>query len=557
MFARWWDNFQESCDIRLAVGCGCAVAWVLLVAISPVLSTASTFIGAGLSWRSGIVVGGVLAFGLAAIACRRPGKLCDVERRSPSVPPLAMSAVLSPIGAILHQSIAGGIFAVVAGLCVGCGLAGLILGWAAPFSAVRLRKRVVATVAAMFAGGALYLIVVLLPAPLSFAVALALAPTSLFLAMTIDRFPAPGDETDSFPTIGGTTETGAENGGGKAEADTIAAAEAETRPCSSAGHPDLTRLFGPELSLAIVVYGALFVLAGHVLPEVELAWMASVLPGIANVGALLVSETVLTLYLVKRIRIESPRTAYRPATALVAVGFLLLPFVGDAGAIPCMAVAFAGFGCFLVYLWIVMGNMAQRWSAAPIPTCAFGFMLLFSGIVLGELAAWHPLPRPPQLRLPGGRQHRLAVHARRACVEHGRRLPLRPRDRRDGRRALLCPSFIKRRDGFRFRRQRRRCSSAALCGRRDLRPVAARGGGDGAPSAGALHPLHLRRAVHRQEHRADPRAPHLRQDEHHRRPPRAHRPHRGLRLVTVPAMPSAKSVSRTEQPLSQKPEYRV
>lgn len=178
------------------------------------------------------------------------------------------------------------------------------------------------------------------------------------------------------------------NGGGKAEADTIAAAEAETRPCSSAGHPDLTRLFGPELSLAIVVYGALFVLAGHVLPEVELAWMASVLPGIANVGALLVSETVLTLYLVKRIRIESPRTAYRPATALVAVGFLLLPFVGDAGAIPCMAVAFAGFGCFLVYLWIVMGNMAQRWSAAPIPTCAFGFMLLFSGIVLGELAAW-------------------------------------------------------------------------------------------------------------------------------------------------------------------------
>ena len=388
MFARWWDNFQESCDIRLAVGCGCAVAWVLLVAISPVLSTASTFIGAGLSWRSGIVVGGVLAFGLAAIACRRPGKLCDVERRSPSVPPLAMSAVLSPIGAILHQSIAGGIFAVVAGLCVGCGLAGLILGWAAPFSAVRLRKRVVATVAAMFAGGALYLIVVLLPAPLSFAVALALAPTSLFLAMTIDRFPAPGDEADSFPTIGGTTETGAENGGGKAEADTIAAAEAETRPCSSAGHPDLTRLFGPELSLAIVVYGALFVLAGHVLPEVELAWMASVLPGIANVGALLVSETVLTLYLVKRIRIESPRTAYRPATALVAVGFLLLPFVGDAGAIPCMAVAFAGFGCFLVYLWIVMGNMAQRWSAAPIPTCAFGFMLLFSGIVLGELAAW-------------------------------------------------------------------------------------------------------------------------------------------------------------------------
>ena len=387
MFARWWDNFQESCDIRLAVGCGCAVAWVLLVAISPVLSTASTFIGAGLSWRSGIVVGGVLAFGLAAIACRRPGKLCDVERRSPSVPPLAMSAVLSPIGAILHQSIAGGIFAVVAGLCVGCGLAGLILGWAAPFSAVRLRKRVVATVAAMFAGGALYLIVVLLPAPLSFAVALALAPTSLFLAMTIDRFPAPGDETDSFPTIGGTTETGAENGGGKPKPIRSPRPKAETRPCSSAGHPDLTRLFGPELSLAIVVYGALFVLAGHVLPEVELAWMASVLPGIANVGALLVSETVLTLYPGEahphREPAAPPTAPPRPRRRR-----LLLYPRGRCRAIPCMPSPSRAFGCFLVYLWIVIGEHAQRWSAAPIPTCAFGFMLLFSGIVLGELAAW-------------------------------------------------------------------------------------------------------------------------------------------------------------------------
>ena len=130
---------------------------------------------------------------------------------------------------------------------MGCGLAGLILGWAAPFSAVRLRKRVVATVAAMFAGGALYLIVVLLPAPLSFAVALALAPTSLFLAMTIDRFPAPGDETDSFPTIGGTTETGAENGGGKAEADTIAAAEAAGKA------RDIANRF--ETAVFLIAYG--------------------------------------------------------------------------------------------------------------------------------------------------------------------------------------------------------------------------------------------------------------------------------------------------------------
>ena len=42
MFARWWDNFQESCDIRLAAGAGCVAAWVLLVAVSPVLSVSPT-----------------------------------------------------------------------------------------------------------------------------------------------------------------------------------------------------------------------------------------------------------------------------------------------------------------------------------------------------------------------------------------------------------------------------------------------------------------------------------------------------------------------------------
>lgn len=314
----------------------------------------------------------------------------------------------------------------------------------------------------------------------------------------------------------------------------------------------------PELSLAIVVYGALFVLAGHVLPEVELAWMASVLPGIANVGALLVSETVLTLYLVKRIRIESPRTAYRPATALVAVGFLLLPFVGDAGAIPCMAVAFAGFGCFLVYLWIVMGNMAQRWSAAPIPTCAFGFMLLFSGIVLGELAAWtlYRVPSASATRRPSASSRCSCSSCLRGAWPTAPATPTRPP------RWAACPSLPQ------FHQAQGRIPLPKAEAPRQARGLYAaaetygwspRGdGGDGASSwRGAPSPTSATSC-------SSPRAPQRPTCSHiyakmniTGRPPRAHRPHRGLRLVTVPAMPSAKSVSRTEQPLSQKPEYRV
>lgn len=394
VFARWWDNFQESCDIRLAVGCGCAVAWVLLVAISPMISTTSTFIEGGLTWRSGIVIGSLLAFAAAAISCRR--RVCprwDGER-APAIPLLAAAAVLSPVGAVLHQGIAGGVLAVIAGLFVGCGLSALVLGWAAPFSAVRLRKRVVATVASLFVGGALYLAIAPLPAPLSFALALTLAPASLFLAMVIARVPTQGEAVGASlepASAAADTQNGGGDGGGGTGAGGGECGTGDPRPSSHAGPkgcPSPARLFGPELSLAVIIYGALFVLAGHVLPEIEIAWMTSILPGLANVSALLASETVLTVYLVKRSRIESPRAAFRPATILIAAGIALLPFVGDAGAIPCMAVAFAGFGCFLVYFWIVMGNMAQRWNTTPLPLCAFGFLLLLSGIAFGELATW-------------------------------------------------------------------------------------------------------------------------------------------------------------------------
>lgn len=180
VFARWWDNFQESCDIRLAVGCGCAVAWVLLVA-----------------------------------------------------------------------------------------------GWAAPFGAVRLSKRVVGMVASVFTGGALYIVIALLSHSIAFALSLALAPASLFFAMLIGRFP---------------------------DLTVVGEIPAPQEDISEPLHPACP--MGPELSLAAVVYGALFALAGHTLPGIENAWLASTLPGLVNVGVFLASETILTLYMVKRVRHE-------------------------------------------------------------------------------------------------------------------------------------------------------------------------------------------------------------------------------------------------------------
>lgn len=384
MFARWWDNLRESCDIRLAAGCGCAMAWVLLVAVSPVLSASSSFMGTGLTWRLCIVAAAAAAFAAGALGTRAHGPQGSRDA-APSVPLLAAAAACSPTGALIHSG-SGDTATVISGILVGAGLAGLTLGWAAPFAAVRLRKRVVGTVAAVFAGGVLYLAIAALPAPFAHAAALALAPASLFLAMLLGRFPnGPEAEGEERGTAGEDAAAGEGPVGAAARAREGTGAP-ERR--AARRQPSFARMFGPELSLAAAIYGALFVLAGHVLPEIEHAWMASAVPGLLNVALFLAVEAVLTVYMVRRIRHESPSAAYRPATILVAVGFLLLPFAGTEGALVCMAVSFSGFGCFLVYLWIVMGNMAHRWGASPCGLTAYGFALLFAGIIAGEVAAW-------------------------------------------------------------------------------------------------------------------------------------------------------------------------
>lgn len=379
MFARWWDNLRESCDVRLAAGCGCALAWVLLVAVSPVVSASTSFMGGGPSWRICVIVSAAAAFAAWTLLTSADDSL-DSRNAGPAVPLLAAAAACSPAGALIHNGSGDPVATIISGILVGAGLAGLALGWAAPFAAVRLRKRVVGTVAAVFVGGILYLAIAALPAPFALTLALALAPASLFSAMLLGRFPADRNtEEDDHGTTGE---------GFPAAPSSAAENASPPQRYATAGQPSLVRMFGPELSLAAAIYGALFVLAGHVLPEIERTWMASAVPGLLNVALLLVVEAALTVYMVRRIRHESPSAAYRPATILVAVGFLMLPFAGDAGALLCMAVSFSGFGCFLVYLWIVMGNMASRWGASPRGLAAYGFALLFAGLIAGEVVSW-------------------------------------------------------------------------------------------------------------------------------------------------------------------------
>ena len=67
MIAVWWDNLRESCDMRMMAGTSAAVCWLLLLAISPVFSTAPTLIAQGLSWRIVAVFCSVVLFVISLV----------------------------------------------------------------------------------------------------------------------------------------------------------------------------------------------------------------------------------------------------------------------------------------------------------------------------------------------------------------------------------------------------------------------------------------------------------------------------------------------------------
>lgn len=376
MIATWWDNLRESCDMRMMVGAGTVVAWLLLLAVSPIFSTTPTLIAQGFSWRIIVIASATVVFIATFFASR-------AHRPNPGKPHsawLIAGSATAFLGVLLHSFSENPAFDIVSAVFVAYGVAALCLGWAQPFSAIRLRKRVVASAAGTICGCFLYLAIVIVPQPFALFIGSCLPIVSIACLIVLQTKPAAEQSGDAPPPI-------RESLSSQEPLSISALSHLDSSPSlshrSSNMHP-----FGRELSAAIFLYGMLFVLAGHVLPETESAWVSSVAPGVINVAAFLLIEIILTVYMVRRVHRENPVVAYRPATILVAVAFLLLPFSTAELSITCMAVAFAGFGSFMVFFWIVMGNICQKWHLSHLRVFTQGFLTLLIGIATGELIAW-------------------------------------------------------------------------------------------------------------------------------------------------------------------------
>ena len=128
MIKEWWGNLLESCDVRLLVGTGFYLSWVLLLAVSPVFSNVPTLIIQGVSWRLLAIAAAAIAL---AFAFMLPSKTDERPKRCASI--AIASGIAATAGPIIHQFFKGQPTEIISAALAGCGLVGLCLLWSKPF----------------------------------------------------------------------------------------------------------------------------------------------------------------------------------------------------------------------------------------------------------------------------------------------------------------------------------------------------------------------------------------------------------------------------------------
>ena len=344
MISEWMENLKDTCNPLVMLGTGTAVCWILLLAASPVFTTPSISLSHPISWRSTVLVSCFCTFAVAIL----------IEKKMPlilgnltgSTGALASSAA-SIVGVLVHSFVETTAAQYTSAALVGFSTASIALAWSQPLSDLPLRKRIAAAASGSIVGCLLFMAIAFIRQPFDLFFGIALSPISLGCLIALDKSDDHG--TGTVPWHKG--------------------------------------FFDLRLVASAAATGILLALCGHMVLENDSQWMTENVTGRACVGAFLVLEIALSVYLVKRARPESPALAHKPSVACMTLAFLFFPFATGKASILCLACAFAGFGCFMVFFAIVLGNMTQKLSTSPIETYARGFLVLTGGILFGEIVA--------------------------------------------------------------------------------------------------------------------------------------------------------------------------
>lgn len=109
----------------------------------------------------------------------------------------------------------------------------------------------------------------------------------------------------------------------------------------------------------------------------------------AGLASAIVAIGVLTLQKSKKGFIQDANSAYRPAPMALALGFLALAAAVPWGEVWMFCLSCAGFSWFFVYFWIVVGNHVQRFNWASVDAFPKAMLPWFAGMALGLcLVGW-------------------------------------------------------------------------------------------------------------------------------------------------------------------------
>lgn len=342
-----WDDLRDCCDPLYGIGGGALLAWVLLASLSNVFSGSGwpmSFV-----WRPTMLV---LVF-VVLLAVSLSGRAPKMSGRAVSL--LVVYGLAMGFGVLLFASSRTG--SQVTGAFLGLammslGLVALVITWGGLCANMPKRERVGVTAMASMVGSVLYLFVAVLPDSIALIVG-ALLPIAAAAVLQHALLTSQADEY------------------------------ARDERLAEGASPQGWRLvYDRAFAVTIMVFGGLFALAVRVLDPSE--WAGQPPAGVLMVSVFLVVEIMLTTYMIKVAHREDPNIAFRPTALLAAAGFLLLPLVPGSVAPLCMAVSFSGIGAFLVYYWIVMGNISQRYRWSPALVYSQGLILLTVGVALGE-----------------------------------------------------------------------------------------------------------------------------------------------------------------------------
>lgn len=344
----YWRDFREACSPGQAAGFSFFIAWVLLLTVTPVLQSLIVEEGQGF-WRPIALVAIMVVFAVEALRNDVRPRLGDSALTLPGGLLASGGTLLVVLGQMPEVSTSASTLAVVSGaVLLALGLGTLVLGWARIAATLRLRGRVVLTASSALLGTLIALGVLSLP---PFPSALLAALTPLFSMFFLDRA---SSVSRAVPIVSLTS-----------------------------GH---RHVIPGNLFAVVLAFGAEFTLMAHILADST--WDATDAPGISALLCFFCAIAVVTLYMSNHTGYESPVVAFEPAIPLCAAGVSAVPFLGAGAATVALGVSFAGLGTFVVYLWIVLGNITVTHGMKAESIYSKGLAVFLVGMLLGEGVAY-------------------------------------------------------------------------------------------------------------------------------------------------------------------------